>query len=80
MSIYTIKKKTKSDDIFTASKIIDEGFDLFSKKHFKKMQEKFNIDQDLLKKGLNEIEKLNPKPGGSISSFSKIIILYRILS
>ena len=71
MSIYTIKRKPKSDDIFTASKIIDEGFDLFSKKHFKKMQEKFNIDQDLLKKGLNEIEKLNPKPGGSISSFSE---------
>ena len=47
------------------------GFDLFSKKHFKKMQEKFNIDQNLLKKGLNEIEKLNPKPGGSISSFSE---------
>ena len=66
-----LKRKTKSDDIVTASKIIDEGFDLFSKKHFKKMQEKFNIDQDLLKKGLNEIEKLNPKPGGSISSFSE---------
>lgn len=66
-----LKRKPKSDDIFTASKIIDEGFNLFSKKHFKKMQEKFNIDQDLLKKGLNEIEKLNPKPGGSISSFSE---------
>ena len=39
-----LKRKPKSDDIFTASKIIDEGFDLFSKKHFKKMQEKFNLD------------------------------------
>ena len=66
-----LKRKPKSDDVSIASKIIDEGFDLFSKKHFKKMQEKFNIDQDLLKKGLNEIEKLNPKPGGSISSFSE---------
>ena len=35
------------------------------------MQEKFDIDQHLLKKGLSEIEKLNPKPGGSISSFSE---------
>ncbi len=66
-----LKRKPKSEDVFIASKIIDEGFDLFSKKHFKKMQEKFNLDQDLLKKGLNEIEKLNPKPGGSISSFSE---------
>tara|TARA_B100000963_G_C22634239_1_gene676654 strand:- start:2702 stop:4147 length:1446 start_codon:yes stop_codon:yes gene_type:complete len=66
-----LKRKPKSDDVFIASRIIDEGFDLFSKKHFKKMQEKFNLDQDLLKKGLNEIEKLNPKPGGSISSFTE---------
>ena len=66
-----LKRKPKSDDVSIASKIIDEGFDLFSKKHFKKLQEKFNLDQDLLKKGLNEIEKLNPKPGGSISSFTE---------
>jgi RNA polymerase sigma-54 factor len=66
-----LKRKPKTDEILTAIKIIDEGFDLFSKKHFKKMQEKFNIDQDLLKKGLNQIEKLNPKPGGSVSSFSE---------
>ncbi len=66
-----LKRKPKSDDVFIASKIIDEGFDLFSKKHFKKMQERFNLDEDLLRKGLNEIEKLNPKPGGSISSFSE---------
>ena len=66
-----LKRKPKSDDILIASKIIDKGFDLFSKKHFKKMQEKFNLSEVLLKKGLKEIEKLNPKPGGSISSFSE---------
>ena len=66
-----LKRKPQTNEISIASKIIDDGFDLFSKKHFKKMQEKFNIDQNLLKKGLNEIEKLNPKPGGSISSFSE---------
>ena len=66
-----LKRKPQTNEISIASKIIDDGFDLFSKKHFKKMQEKFSIDQNLLKKGLNEIEKLNPKPGGSISSFSE---------
>ena len=66
-----LKRKPKTDETLIASKIIDEGFHLFSKKHFKKMQEKFNVDENLLKKGLNEIEKLNPKPGGSISSFSE---------
>jgi len=66
-----LKRKPQTNEVSIASKIIDDGFDLFSKKHFKKMQEKFSIDQNLLKKGLNEIEKLNPKPGGSISSFSE---------
>ena len=66
-----LKRKFKTNEILIATKIIDEGFDLFSKKHFEKMQEKFDIDQHLLKKGLSEIEKLNPKPGGSISSFSE---------
>ena len=66
-----LKRKPKTNETLIAGKIIDEGFDLFSKKHFKKMQEKFNLNQNSLKKGLNEIEKLNPKPGGSISSFSE---------
>ncbi len=66
-----LKRKPKSDVISVALKIIEDGFDLFSKKHFKKMQEKFDFDKDVLKRGLTEIEKLNPKPGASISSFSE---------
>jgi RNA polymerase sigma-54 factor len=50
-----------------ASKIINEAFELFSKKHFTKLQEKFDVDQELLKQGLKEIERLNPKPGGALS-------------
>ncbi len=50
-----------------ASKIINDAFDLFSKKHFSKLQEKFDVDETLLKQGLKEIERLNPKPGGALS-------------
>ncbi|RPG60812.1 MAG: RNA polymerase sigma-54 factor, partial [Flavobacteriaceae bacterium TMED206] len=39
-----LKRKPKTNDTLIASKVIDEGFDLFSKKHFKKMQEKFNLN------------------------------------
>ena len=46
-----LKRKTQTDEILIATKIIDEGFDLFSKKHFMKMQDKFNLDQSSLKKG-----------------------------
>ena len=62
-----LERKKPSVEILMASKIINEGFELFSKKHFKKMQERFDVDQALLKQGLDEIERLNPKPGGALT-------------
>ena len=62
-----LERKETTLSIIVARKIINETFELFSKKHFKKMQDKFDVDEDLLKDGLAEIEKLNPKPGGAMS-------------
>lgn len=62
-----LERKETSLAIVVAKKIISEAFDLFSKKHFKKMLEKFDINESLFKEGLLEIEKLNPKPGGAMS-------------
>ena len=62
-----LERKEVSLAIIVAKKIILETFDLFSKKHFKKMLDKFDIDESLFKEGLLEIEKLNPKPGGAMS-------------
>ena len=66
LSIQLSKKQLSVSQIM-ASKIINEAFELFSKKHFTKLQEKFDVDQELLKQGLKEIERLNPKPGGALS-------------
>ena len=63
-----LKRKKSTSYINVAIKIINDGFDLFSKKHFKKIQDKFNINEIDLKLSLKEIEKLNPKPGSSLSS------------
>lgn len=62
-----LERKETSVAVLMARQIIDEGFEFFSKKHYKKMQDKFDVDEILLKKGLDEIEKLNPKPGGAMS-------------
>ncbi len=62
-----LSSKQLSVSQIMASKIINEAFELFSKKHFTKLQEKFDVDQELLKQGLKEIERLNPKPGGALS-------------
>jgi RNA polymerase sigma-54 factor len=66
LSIQLSRKQLSVPQIM-ASKIINEAFELFSKKHFVKLQDKFDVDEDLLKQGLKEIERLNPKPGGALS-------------
>src|SRR5215475_4358062 len=41
-------------------------FDEFTKKHYDKIQRGLNISDDQLKDVINQIIKLNPKPGGNI--------------
>ncbi|MFZ4560932.1 MAG: RNA polymerase factor sigma-54 [Saprospiraceae bacterium] len=46
----------------TAHKLIAKYFDAFSKKHFEKLQRTLGIDEDDLKRAVECILKLNPKP------------------
>ena len=62
-----LERKSLTVDILMATRIIQEAFDLFTKKHYKKIQDKFDVDEEMLKSGIKEIEKLNPKPGGALS-------------
>ena len=65
-------RKPKNQVVDLALKIIKNHFDQFSKKHFEKIKTKLNIDEDLLKKSIKEIEKLNPRPGGSYNENNKL--------
>ena len=65
-------RKPKNQVVDLALKIIKNHFDQFSKKHFEKIKAKLNIDNDLLKKSIKEIEKLNPRPGGSHNENNKL--------
>ena len=62
------RKDKGKESVFNASKIIENEFELFSSKKYKKLVEKLNISDLQLKDAIGEISKLNPKPGGSISS------------
>lgn len=53
-------------DVVLAQRIIKEHFDLFSKKHYNKLQDKLNVDEDELRDALGEILKLNPKPASGL--------------
>ena len=51
---------------FTAKKILENHFEEFIKKHYDKIQKKFEISDEDLKDAIDEILRLNPKPGGSM--------------
>ena len=63
------KKKNPKAETLLAKNILKKYFDLFSKKNFLKLQEKFKVSQIELKKAFKIISKLNPKPGISTSSY-----------
>lgn len=51
---------------YTAKKILEEYFSEFTKKHYQKIIKKLEISDEDLKEAIEEIVKLNPKPGGSM--------------
>jgi RNA polymerase sigma-54 factor len=51
---------------YTAKKILEKSFEEFTKKHYKKIKAKFEIDDEDLKEAIDEIVGLNPKPGNSL--------------
>ena len=67
-----LKRKNKGKTIDLAIKIIEDFFDLFSKKHFEKIKQKLNVNNNELRDVVSEIEKLNPKPGGAFNENTKI--------
>ncbi len=52
--------------VYTAKKILEKSFEEFTKKHFDKIKAKFEIGDEDLKEAIEEITKLNPKPGNSL--------------
>jgi RNA polymerase sigma-54 factor len=70
--IIQLKSKEKTKNRSLAIDILEDAFDHFVKKHYKKLQEKFNISEDELKEINTEISKLNPKPGSSYAGNNKI--------
>ena len=62
-----LKRKKKNKYSTLAKNMIETSFDEFSRKHYKKLQDRFSINENDLKLVLNEISKLNPKPGGALS-------------
>jgi RNA polymerase sigma-54 factor len=65
------KKKKDRPEVGHSLKIIKNHFDHFSHKHYSKLQERVGINKEELKTALDLISKLNPKPGGALSSINQ---------
>ncbi len=61
------RKRHESKGVETAIKVLDKYFEEFTKKHYEKIQRGLNLSDEGLKEVINQIIKLNPKPGGNYS-------------
>jgi RNA polymerase sigma-54 factor len=68
-----LHRKEKKPDVELAIEIIDKAFEQFTKKHYKKLLQKFDVTELQLKDAIVQIEHLNPKPGGSYAGNSKAV-------
>ncbi|MBC2838727.1 RNA polymerase factor sigma-54 [Robiginitalea sp. SC105] len=68
-----LDRKDPTPSVDLAIEILRKSFEHFSKKHYKKLLQKHDIDEEALRDAIAEIEKLNPKPGGSYSGGTKIV-------
>ena len=68
-----LKHKTPSEYVDLAINIIENQFEPFTKKHYDKLLQKYGVSQEQLKKAVEEIEKLNPKPGGAFAGNNKVV-------
>jgi len=69
-----MKRKEDEDplrDLKLPILIIERYFNEFTKKHYDKILKKAKIDDEQLKFAINEILKLNPKPGNSMGETDK---------
>jgi len=66
-------RKEKNPNVELALDIIEKAFEQFIKKHYQKLMQKFDVSELQLKDAIEEIERLNPKPGGSYSGNNRII-------
>ena len=62
-----LRRKEPTKPVLFAIEIINNQFKQFVNKHYKKICEKFKVQESALKEAILEIEKLNPKPASNAS-------------
>jgi RNA polymerase sigma-54 factor len=66
------RTEDQTREIQLAIEVVKQCMEEFSKKHYDKISKKLNIAEEDLKDVIDEITKLNPKPGGAGQSLQSI--------
>ncbi len=70
--VLQLENKEQSEAVVLAINLLENYFEEFTKKHYAKLVDKLEIDEEVLKDAVEEISKLNPKPGNSVASNSRV--------
>jgi RNA polymerase sigma-54 factor len=60
------RKLPRTQGVENATLMLEKNFADFTKKHYEKIQKKYNLTDEEFKEAIDEILKLNPKPGNTI--------------
>ncbi len=63
-----IQRKKGKDSTCLAAKILQDNFEEFTRKHYDKIIRRYEVTEEELKAAIDEILKLNPKPGSSYNN------------
>lgn len=67
------KVVNRTEEVSLAEVVLEKFFDEFSKKHYDKIIKRLGIEDEELKAAVEEIVRLNPKPGNSLRETNKSI-------
>lgn len=65
------RMQDEGKNVTTALKAISKYFDEFTKKHYEKIQRGLDLNDEQLKEVMQQIIRLNPKPGGNVGEINK---------
>ena len=65
------RKADEGIHVEMAIKVLEKYFEEFTKKHYEKIQRGLNLTDEQLREIINQIIKLNPKPGGLVGDSGK---------
>jgi RNA polymerase sigma-54 factor len=69
--VLQLKRQPQTTDVKNAIEILDKYFNEFTKKHYDKIQKHMGLNDENFKKVIQQIIKLNPKPGSAYTVVSK---------